>query len=109
MKFIVSLIFIILNEIIKFFRKIPLISLLVIFGLYVNSLPLPNENIVDIKTPVERNFNIQKALLISGGDSFPLPFSTKRKKIDLVLHARLMKTFPDWKARMNYQKKQEKF
>lgn len=33
----------------------------------------------------------------------------KRKKFDLVLHTRLMKTFPDWEARMNYQKKQEEF
>lgn len=53
----------------------------------------------------------------SGGDgskrnfgSFVLqPGLGKRKKFDLVLHTRLMKTFPDWEARMNYQKKQEEF
>lgn len=33
--------------------------------------------------------------------------SGKIKKFDLVFHTRLMQTFPDWEARMNYQKKQE--
>ena len=32
-----------------------------------------------------------------------------REKFDLVLHVKLMKTFPDWPARMDYQKKQEEF
>lgn len=33
----------------------------------------------------------------------------KRKKIDIVFHRQLEQHFPDWKARMDYQKKQEEF
>jgi hypothetical protein len=33
----------------------------------------------------------------------------KRKKFDIVFHRRLEQHFPDWKARIDYQKKQEKF
>lgn len=45
-KFIFGFIFIALDEIIKFFIKRPVISLLLIFGFWLNSLPLPEENIV---------------------------------------------------------------
>jgi hypothetical protein len=45
-KFIVDFIFIALYEIINFFSKRPMISLLLIFGFWLNSLPLPEENIV---------------------------------------------------------------
>lgn len=38
-----------------------------------------------------------------------LPFLGKRKKFDIVFHRRLEQYFPDWKERMDYQKKQEKF
>ena len=33
----------------------------------------------------------------------------KRKKFDIVFHRRLEQHFPDWKARIDYQKKQEEF
>ena len=58
---------------------------------------------------LETTISNQKALAVFGGDSLPGLFSAKREKFDLVLHARLMKTFPDWPARMDYQKKQEEF
>jgi hypothetical protein len=45
-KFLFGFIFIALDEIIKFFIKRPVISLLLIFGFWLNSLPLPEENIV---------------------------------------------------------------
>ena len=77
--------------------------------LWVNSFPLHEKNTGRQDPPVERCFSNQKALGISGGDGLPIWFSAKREKFDLVLHARLMKTFPDWEARMNYQKKQEEF
>jgi hypothetical protein len=77
--------------------------------LWLNSLPLPDENIVRQDPQVETSLPTQKALGISGGDGLLIWFSAKREKFDLVLHARLMKTFPDWEARMNYQKKQEDF
>ena len=48
-QFILGLIFIILNKIIKFSRKKPIISLLLIFGLWINSLPLPDEKIVTVR------------------------------------------------------------
>ena len=106
MKTLFGLIFIILNEIIKFFRNRPILSLLLIFGLWVNSLPLPDQTeTIVIARPdpqVERIFANPKALRISGGDGFPIRFSAKREKFDLVLHARLMKTFTDWEARMDY-------
>jgi hypothetical protein len=43
-RFIFGLIFIALDEIVKFFIKRPRISLLLIFGFWVNSLPLPEGN-----------------------------------------------------------------
>lgn len=33
----------------------------------------------------------------------------KRKKFDIVFHRRLEQCFPDWKERIDYQKKQEEF
>ena len=45
-KFLFGLIFLALYEIVKFFIKRPVISLLLIFGFWLNSLPLPEENIV---------------------------------------------------------------
>lgn len=87
--------------------------MLLIFGLWVNSLPLHDEKIVivtqDYQSQLERTVASQQALAISGGDGDGLPiwFSGKRKKFDLVLHTRLMKTFPDSEAQMNYQKKQK--
>ena len=45
-KFLFGLIFLALDEIVKFFIKRPVISLLLIFGFWVNSLPLPEESIV---------------------------------------------------------------
>lgn len=45
-KFLFGLILLALDEIVKFFIKRPVISLLLIFGFYVNSLPLSEENIV---------------------------------------------------------------
>ena len=35
--------------------------------------------------------------------------SGKRKKFDIVFHRRLEQCFPDWKERIDYQKKQEEF
>ena len=100
-----------MNKIIKFFRERPILSLVLIFGLWVNSLPLPDANIGTVRqyNPLETTISNQKALAVSGGDGLPALFSAKREKFDLVLHARLMKTFPDWPARMDYQKKQEEF
>lgn len=76
-QFILGLIFIILNKIIKFSRKKPIISLLLIFGLWINSLPLPDEKIVtvrqDSQSQIKRTLTGQKALLISGGDGFTNP------------------------------------
>ena len=37
------------------------------------------------------------------------PFLGKRKKFDLDFHHQLEQYFPDWKERMDYQKKQEEF
>lgn len=48
-KFLFGLIFLALEEIVKFFIKRPVVSLLLIFGFWVNSLPLPEENIVGEK------------------------------------------------------------
>jgi hypothetical protein len=45
-KFLFGFIFTALDEIIKFFIKRPVISLLLIFGFWLNSLPLPEKNIV---------------------------------------------------------------
>ena len=44
-RFILGLLLIALEEIVKVFIKRPRISLLLIFGILVNSLPLPNEPI----------------------------------------------------------------
>lgn len=70
METIFGLIFIILNEIIKFCRKRPIVSLLLIFGLWVNSLPLPDETIIIARPDpqVERIFENTKTLEISGGE-----------------------------------------
>ena len=37
------------------------------------------------------------------------PFLEKRKKFDLDFQRQLKQHFPDWKARIDYQKKQEEF
>lgn len=111
MKFIFASISIVSNKIIKFFRKNPILSLLFSFGLWVNFLPLPDQNIVTVRqyNKLEIRIPNQKALVISGSDGLLILFSAKRKKFDLVLHVRLMKTFLDWLARMNYQENQEEF
>lgn len=48
---------------------------------------------------------------LRGGESSHsfLDFLGKRKKFDLAFHRRLEQHFPDWKERMDYQKKQEQF
>ena len=70
-QFIFGLIFIAFNEIIELCIKRPGISLLFIFGLWVNSLPLPDENIGTVRqdplSQIERTLTNQKALGISGG------------------------------------------
>jgi hypothetical protein len=80
MKTIFGFIFIILNEIIKFFRIRPIVFLLLIFGLWVNSLPLPDETIVIARPDpqVERIFANPKALGISGDDGFRNPAPSTR-------------------------------
>lgn len=82
----------------------------------VSLLPLPSETtkIPQIEVPAQTNVAPKEllgsvALGICGGELGLHRFSGKRQKFDPVLHARLMKTFPDWKGRMDYQKKQEKF
>jgi len=45
-KFLFGFIFIALDEIIKFSSRRPIISLLFIFGFWITSLPLPEENVV---------------------------------------------------------------
>ena len=96
-----------MNKIIKFLRERPILSLVLIFGVWVNSLPLPDYDMSTVRdyNGLETTISNQKLLEISGGGFF----RAKREKFDLVLHARLMKTFPDWPARMDYQKKQEEF
>jgi hypothetical protein len=81
------------------------------FGLWVNSLPLPDENIVTVRqyNPLETTIPNQTVLTISGGDGLPRLFSAKSEKFDLAFHRRLEQHFPDWEERMNYQKKQEEF
>lgn len=51
----------------------------------------------------------QETILIAGRKGFPPLFSAKREKFDIILHAKLMATFPDWPARMNYQRNQEEY
>ena len=84
-QFIFGFIFIALNEIVKFSSRRPIVSFLLIFGLWANSLPLPDEKIVivtqDSQSQLERTFAAQKALEISGGDGLPIWFSGKKKKI----------------------------
>ena len=46
---------------------------------------------------------------VRGGGREDSGFLGKRKKFDLDFHRKLEQHFPDWSARMNYQKKQEKF
>ena len=61
----------------KFSRKKPIISLLLIFGLWGNSLPLPDEKIVtlrqDSQSQIDKTIAGQKALGISGGEGFINP------------------------------------
>lgn len=38
-----------LNKIFNFFIERPILSLVLMFGLWVNSLPLPDENIVTVR------------------------------------------------------------
>ena len=46
----------------------------------------------------------------SDSSSFVTPIClSKRKNFDLAFHRRLEQYFPDWKERIDYQKKQEKF
>jgi len=70
-QFIFALVFIAFNEIIKFCIKRPGISLLLIFVLWVNSLPLPDEKIVIVKqdslSQIERTLTTQQSLAICGG------------------------------------------
>lgn len=108
-QFIFGFIFIALYETIKLFIKRSRISLLSIFGLWVNFLSLPQENIVIQNHQIKKSLPNQKALRICGGDNSAIWFSAKREKFYIVLHARLMKTFPDWKAQMNYQKNKKSF
>lgn len=75
-QFIFCSIFIGLNEIIKFSIKRPMIALLLIFSFWVNSLPLPDENIVK---------NNSVTLMVDGG----------KRKFDLAFHRRLKRCFPD--------------
>ena len=46
---------------------------------------------------------------VRGGGREDFPFLGKRKKFDLDFHHQLEQYFPDWKERMDYQKKQEEF
>ena len=46
---------------------------------------------------------------VRGGGREDYPFLGKRKKFDLDFHHQLEQYFPDWKERMDYQKKQEEF
>lgn len=74
----------------------------------------PNESYYTqskLTTPfIEQTVSGPRALRIVGGDDQIRPSFRlgKRKKFDIVLHTILKREFPDWKARMDYQKKQEK-
>ena len=103
--------FILFKKIFKFLKERPFSSFVLIFVLSINCLPLPDSNIDTFReyTPVEKTIPNHKVLLIASGDAFPTLFSAKKEKLDIVLHIKLMKIFPDWPARINYQKKQEEF
>ena len=69
-------------------------------------------------TRIDKNIAPVLALAINYGgerskpefDSFVLQTGLgKRKKFNIVFHHRLEQHFPDWKGRMDYQEKQEKF
>ena len=75
-----------------------------LFGLTVSSLNDMNDSYL-MQPNSQPRIEISSALRVPPGGRQ----ESKRKKFDLVLHARLMKTFPDWPARMDSQKKQEKF
>lgn len=87
-QFIFCSIFIGFNEIIKFSIKKPMIALLLILSFWVNSLPLPDENIV-------RNNSV--TLIVDG----------EKRKFDLAFHIRLERYFPDWNTRITYQQERE--
>jgi len=70
------------------------------------------------ETPAAIQKNVSQVLLInsgSGGSESKYGNSVlqtglgKRKKFNIVFHRRLEQHFPDWKTRMAYQEKQEKF
>lgn len=56
--------------------------------------------------PEDKQSSLQVIERVPGGDQ-SLPFLGKRKKFDLAFHHRLEQHFPDWEARIDYQKKQE--
>ena len=64
-----------MKKIINFFKDNSLLSLILGFCLWVNFLPLSNENTVIVQqyTPLETRIPNQKALWISGGDEFLTP------------------------------------
>ena len=96
-----------LNKVLKIVKERLLLSLVLVFGLLVNYLLLPDSKIVGYNQ-LETTTSPQ-TILVAGGDGFTTLFSAKKEKFDLVLHVKLMQTFPDWPARMNYQKTQEEF
>lgn len=49
-----------MHRIIRFFKERPVLSLVLIFGLWVNSLPLPDENIDTV-----RQYNLLETTTIS--------------------------------------------
>jgi hypothetical protein len=63
-------------------------------------------------TLIERNTASVLAINSGGGQSGSFVLQTglgKRKKFNIVFHRRLEQYFPDWKERMDYQKKQEEY
>ena len=93
-----------MDRIIKFFRERPVLSLILVFSLLINKLSLPNEDI-DADNLLEITISNQKALRISGGDASTNSYLSKGEDFDLLLHIRLMRTFPDRQDRIKYQKK----
>lgn len=70
------------------------------------------------RTPTVIEKNLSSVLVINSGGEIPnrasgsvilQTGSGKSKKFNIVFHRRLEKYFPDWKERMDYQKKQEEF
>ena len=70
------------------------------------------------RTPTVIDKNLSSVLVINSGGEIPnrasgsailQTGSVKSKKFNIVFHRRLEKYFPDWKERMDYQKKQEEF